>query len=98
MPTTPSRAVHYTKQLIDLIAQFPFADRSKLGESDLDVAQMLQKTRSKYKVLCRSLGMKPGLPVAGDTDSAVQEDFLVKQRIWPWIDHTKEATQPDLSF
>ncbi|TDL20439.1 hypothetical protein BD410DRAFT_371661 [Rickenella mellea] len=54
---------HNVKQLIDLISQFPLknsaADESE--SSDFDMSKLLNQIRSRYKMLCATLGVKPSL-------------------------------------
>lgn len=53
------RALHNLKHLLDLIAQFPRVNPSATEPSDLDIPKLFRQIRSRYKVLCATLGAKP---------------------------------------
>lgn len=63
--------------MLDAIAQFPRANPSAADPaSDLDIPKLLRQIRSRYKVLCASLGVRPRLrsAEAPDLDDKSQVD------------------------
>ncbi|KAJ4482388.1 hypothetical protein J3R30DRAFT_3459052 [Lentinula aciculospora] len=64
------RAFHHIKQLLELISQFPRVNPSSSdGSSDLDISKLSRQIRSRYKVLCSSLGVRPSLRASSDTQT-----------------------------
>ena len=105
-----TRIVHHAKQLIDLIFQFPKVNPSYLTASDLDIPRLFRQIRSRYKVLCATLGIRPTLHASGASsppDESEQEALLTetssradKNKVWA-INPSRPARQgggEDLSF
>ncbi|KJA28309.1 hypothetical protein HYPSUDRAFT_122022, partial [Hypholoma sublateritium FD-334 SS-4] len=56
------RAAQHIRHILDAIAQFPRANPSAADPaSDIDIPKLLRQIRSRYKVLCASLGVRPRL-------------------------------------
>jgi hypothetical protein len=108
-----TRIVHHTKQLLDLISQFPKVNPSSTSASDLDIPRLFRQIRSRYKVLCAALGIRPTLR-ANSTSSTTsptpdeneQETLLSetsprddRKKVWP-THPSRSARQggDDLSF
>ncbi|KAF5385363.1 hypothetical protein D9615_001011 [Tricholomella constricta] len=53
------RATSHTRRLLDLIAQFPRSNPSETDETDFP--KLFRQIRSRYKVLCSTLGVRPSL-------------------------------------
>ena len=70
-PSPCSRALHNITHLLDLIAQFPRVNPSASEPSELDIPRLFRQIRSRYKVLCATLGTKPSVRAGG---SGVQDD------------------------
>ncbi|KAF7794661.1 hypothetical protein EIP86_005799 [Pleurotus ostreatoroseus] len=66
---TDDRALHNIKHLLDLIAQFPRVNPSATEPSELDIPKLFRQIRSRYKVLCATLGTKPTLRAGGSAPS-----------------------------
>ncbi|KAF8971873.1 hypothetical protein BDZ97DRAFT_1650504 [Flammula alnicola] len=56
------RASQHIRILLDSISQFPRVNPSASdSSSELDIPKLLRQIRSRYKVLCSSLGVRPRL-------------------------------------
>ncbi|KDQ52496.1 hypothetical protein JAAARDRAFT_138560 [Jaapia argillacea MUCL 33604] len=99
------RGLHHAQQLLDLIAQFPMANPSMSDASDLDIPRLFRQIRSRYKVLCATLGVRATLR-AGDSSPTreVEEDRprLVgdgaKRRVWEVQSGGQGSISGGLSF
>ncbi|KZV98891.1 DUF1715-domain-containing protein [Exidia glandulosa HHB12029] len=60
---TESRAAQQANTILDLVAKFP---TSNPKHEDFDVVKLLNQIRSKYKVLCATLGTRPRMFVASN--------------------------------
>jgi primary-amine oxidase len=69
----PRHASRHIKRLLDLIEQFPTINPSA-SDSDLDIPKLFRQIRSRYKVLCSILGVKPSLRAAEMPPSRDQEE------------------------
>ena len=62
------RALHHIKTLLEMISQFPLTNPSPIESSEtgqeLDILKLLRQIRSKYKILCSSLGVRPRIYAA----------------------------------
>lgn len=99
---------HHIKHLLELIAQFPRVNPSATEPSDLDIPKLFRQIRSRYKLLCSTVGVRPTLRAAGS--SAIQQGAtgLVEQsgdvqqggagNVWPLQAADKPLTGEDLSF
>ena len=64
-----SRAFQHIRRILDDISQFPRVNPSASDpSSELDLPKLLRQIRSRYKVLCASLGVRPRLYSAEPTD------------------------------
>ncbi|KAI0942597.1 hypothetical protein AcW1_003184 [Taiwanofungus camphoratus] len=102
------RMAHHIKHLLELIAQFPRVNPSATEPSDLDIPKLFRQIRSRYKLLCSTVGVRPTLRAAGS--SAIQQGAtgLVEQsgdvqqggagNVWPLQAADKPLTGEDLSF
>ncbi|KAL9716650.1 hypothetical protein Ac2012v2_001102 [Leucoagaricus gongylophorus] len=95
------RSINNANRLLELITQFPKINPSSTDAgSELDIPQLLSRIRSRYKVLCASLGVRPTLRAARSdqpTDSEeVAEDRRqeLKPKIWPIEDGGTDASHP----
>ena len=78
------RAQNHVRHLLDLIAQFPRANPSAAAaandgttptEPELDIPRLFRQIRSRYKLLCATLGVRPTLRAAdGSATAAVGGD------------------------
>ncbi|KAI0077944.1 DUF1715-domain-containing protein [Panus rudis PR-1116 ss-1] len=60
--TGNDRVLHHAKYLLDLIAQFPRVNPSSAGPTaEVDIPKLFRQIRSRYKVLCTTLGIRPSL-------------------------------------
>ncbi|KAF9478903.1 DUF1715-domain-containing protein [Pholiota conissans] len=78
------RASQHIRQILSTIAQFPRINPSQattssesstnlpLNDADFDIMKLLRQIRSRYKVLCAALGVRPRLRAAdvGDAEDA----------------------------
>ncbi|KAF8899408.1 hypothetical protein BD779DRAFT_1391770, partial [Infundibulicybe gibba] len=59
------RASNHIRHLLELISQFPRVNPSASETaSDVDIPRLLRQIRSRYKVLCSTLGVRPSLRAA----------------------------------
>ena len=72
-----SRVMHHARHLLDITSQFPRANPStSLTGSDgdgVDISALQRQTRSRYKLLCATLGIRPSLRAA-DVDDDRMDD------------------------
>jgi hypothetical protein len=59
--------LNHAKILIDLINQFPTSNTPEAGE--IDLTALVSNIRARYRLLCASLGVKPRLTAASDTNT-----------------------------
>ena len=72
----PSQHIRY---LLDAISQFPQTNPSQPtsdASEELDIPKLLRQIRSRYKVLCSSLGVRPRLVSAESLDGQGQADDI----------------------
>ncbi|PPQ76689.1 hypothetical protein CVT26_004473 [Gymnopilus dilepis] len=72
----PSQHIRY---LLDAISQFPQTNPSQPtsdASEELDIPKLLRQIRSRYKVLCSSLGVRPRLVSAETLDDQGQADDI----------------------
>ncbi|KAG8763539.1 hypothetical protein FRC12_008516 [Ceratobasidium sp. 428] len=72
------RTIRHAEQLLSLIAKFPMTNPSTAIEegSQIDIVRLFTQIRSKYKVLCSTLGVRPRLVAAGAVSSDPSIDGL----------------------
>lgn len=96
-----SRAQNNIKHLLDLIAQFPLVNPSASEPSELDIPKLFRQIRSRYKVLCATLGTKPTIRAAASQDEASDSSGVpqeTKNSVWQ-IDSPAQPSRGDaLSF
>lgn len=64
-----SRASQHVRHILDSLAHFPRTNPSASDpSSELDIPKLMRQIRSRYKVLCASLGQRPRLHSAESTD------------------------------
>ena len=72
-----SRVMHHTRQLLDITSHFPRVNPSTslTGSDDdgVDISALQRQTRSRYKLLCATLGVRPSLR-AVDVDDDRMDD------------------------
>lgn len=99
------RAAHHTKQLLDLIKQFPRVNPP--DTSDLDIPRLFRQIRSRYKALCSTLGVKPSLRAAGASPSRDQAEDPVQSEagreggagsVWELDNQPKKPSAHGLDF
>jgi len=59
------RASLHVKHLLDLISRFPRINPSASEPSAQDISHLLQQIRSKYRILCSTIAVKPSLRATG---------------------------------
>lgn len=89
---TPKRRItHHLNGLLELISQFPQVNPSVAqaeAGSEVDILKLLRNIRSKYKLLCASLGIRPrlhavdGSEVAQEPIDGAQVKSKKKKSIW----------------
>ena len=59
------------RHLLELVARFPRVNPSSSGDpdADVDIPRLFRQIRSRYKLLCATLGVRPSLR-ASDSDSS----------------------------
>ena len=106
-----SRSIQHIRNFLELISQFPTTNPSAAdAASDLDISKLLRQIRSKYKILCSNLGVRPRLAVLGQTPSQDHEeedmdsDYIPEQKsqlpVWKmekW-NPSQPVTGQDLTF
>ncbi|THG96531.1 hypothetical protein EW026_g5318 [Hermanssonia centrifuga] len=70
------RAANNIRHLLDLIFQFPRMNPSASEPSELDIPKLFRQIRSRYKVLCATLGAKPTLRAGGSSSPTGDVDDL----------------------
>jgi hypothetical protein len=109
-----SRILNNIKRLLDLIQEFPKTNPSTADNpSELDVEKLFSRIRSRYRVLCSSLGMAPRLRTATSdngrqtaTEDGELEDGddgtssrLLKPKVWSIMSQLDSSvTNEDLSY
>ncbi|KDQ09536.1 hypothetical protein BOTBODRAFT_89431, partial [Botryobasidium botryosum FD-172 SS1] len=61
------RVIIHINHLLELISQFPVVNPSTQGSlatQDVDVAKLLSQIRTRYKMFCSSVGIRPRLRAA----------------------------------
>ncbi|KAK7023835.1 DUF1715-domain-containing protein [Favolaschia claudopus] len=83
------RAAHHIRHLLDLISQFPRVNPSTADSaSELDILKLSRQIQSRYKALCSTLGLKPGLiRASGSSEAATPEPAdpgvgTTRQAVW----------------
>lgn len=103
------RSINNSNRLLELIAQFPRINPSSTDKSsDLDISQLLSRIRSRYKVLCSSLGVRPTLRASLSDQAADNEEMADSDggrgkesgpRVWPVLSQLDPSvTNQDLSY
>ncbi|KAG9097717.1 hypothetical protein FRC07_010741 [Ceratobasidium sp. 392] len=96
------RAIRHAEQLLSLIAKFPMTNPSTTVEegSQLDIVRLFTQIRSKYKVLCSTVGVRPRLLAAGavSSDRSADEFGNDPDRLSPSPDRTAYQDPQSLSF
>ena len=69
--------MQHIRHLLELIGQFPRVNPSSAStlkesnEADIDISKLQRQIRSRYKVLCSCLGVRPRMRVASSSESGV---------------------------
>ncbi|KAI9569459.1 hypothetical protein HD554DRAFT_2091299 [Boletus coccyginus] len=109
------RAVHHITHLLDLIRQFPTVNPSTApsqasSEDEMDMSKLQRQIRSRYKVLCASLGVRPasragtGKEDAGEGHPASgigtlnPQSASAKRDVWTLEGDARRPTMQGLSF
>lgn len=88
------RTVNHIRHLLDLISQFPRVNPSASGPSEVDIPKLFRQIRSRYKLLCATLGVRPTLRAADgstippDSAGADLADCMSKEKRNVWAVHT----------
>ncbi|KAH6896144.1 hypothetical protein BKA70DRAFT_1032169, partial [Coprinopsis sp. MPI-PUGE-AT-0042] len=69
--TADEKKIHHINGLLSLISQFPQTNPSPQGE--VDILKLLRQIRSKYKLLCAILGIRPRVHSATEPESGAGE-------------------------
>ncbi len=97
--------MNHINQLLQLISQFPRVNPSSTSSSaDVDIPKLFRQIRSRYKILCSTLGVKPSLRSADGTPS--EEDFgqedrsnlTTRQPVWKVEEQSRVVTGQSLEF
>ncbi|KAJ3545284.1 hypothetical protein NMY22_g2502 [Coprinellus aureogranulatus] len=70
--TEDGRITHHLNGLLELISQFPQVNPSVAqaeAGSEVDILKLLRNIRSKYKLLCASLGVRPRVHAADGSEA-----------------------------
>ncbi|KAJ2937017.1 hypothetical protein H1R20_g77, partial [Candolleomyces eurysporus] len=72
------RVLHHVNGLLDLISQFPLTNPSTATDTssngdELDILKLLRQIRSKHKLLCSSLGVRPRVHAADGSSASANE-------------------------
>ncbi|KAM5545576.1 hypothetical protein V8D89_000614 [Ganoderma adspersum] len=69
---TDERAQNHIRHLLELVARFPRVNPSSTGDDDpeVDIPRLFRQIRSRYKLLCATLGVRPSLRAADDADAS----------------------------
>ncbi|EMD31190.1 hypothetical protein CERSUDRAFT_163378 [Gelatoporia subvermispora B] len=102
------RTTHHTKQLLELIAQFPRINPSATDASDLDIPKLFRQIRSRYKALCATLGVRPTLRSGVSSSPTRQTDDPAEapegtrpdasRKVWPVQAAENQRPREDLNF
>jgi hypothetical protein len=73
------RVLGHITHLLALINQFPRVNHSSIAAStpevpEVDIQRLFRQIRSRYKVLCASLGVRPTLRAAAAADESQADD------------------------
>ena len=69
------RTLNHIRHLLELIAQFPRENPSATdGPADLDIPKLFRQIRSRYKLLCATLGVRPTLRAADGSSVSPERD------------------------
>ncbi|KAF4573521.1 LTO1 complex adapter protein [Pleurotus pulmonarius] len=99
------RSMNHVNQLLQLISQFPRVNPSSTSSSaDVDIPKLFRQIRSRYKILCSTLGVKPSLRSADGTPS--EEDFgqedrsnlATRQPVWKVEEQPRAVIGQSLEF
>ncbi|KAI0773094.1 DUF1715-domain-containing protein [Trametes elegans] len=74
-PAPDERTLNHIRHLLELIAQFPRENPSAGGadaQGELDIPKLFRQIRSRYKLLCATLGVRPTLRAADGSPGAVE--------------------------
>jgi len=105
-----NRVAHNARILRSLIKQFPSENPSHQDFAELDVLKLLSQTRSRYKMLCSLVGVKPSLRAsrkAGSVSSREENEIALddeaskqpsRKRANVWKIGGTPADEPDFSF
>ncbi|TFK21633.1 DUF1715-domain-containing protein [Coprinopsis marcescibilis] len=101
------RKLHNISSLLKLIGQFPSTNPSQTSsEAEVDIMKLLRQIRSKYKLLCATLGVRPRLQAVDEStaptepnDNADEEESngnpsRIKRSIWNLESASQEAKTP----
>lgn len=100
-----SRIMNSSNTLLELIKRFPTENPGE--DSDIDVMKILGQIRSRYKMLCHLVGVKPSLRSAQSDDSGIMlgtEEMTSSERnnqknsVWVVQKPSEVEEPPDLSF
>ncbi|KAI5116905.1 hypothetical protein M0805_000800 [Coniferiporia weirii] len=91
-----SRVLHNARLLLELVAQFPMENPSH-GDAaeEVDIAKLFNQIRSRYKMLCSLIGVKPSLRISQTTRQG--ESNPGKGNIWR-VDSAGSPGAVDYSF
>ena len=102
-----SRTMGHITQLLHLISQFPtenpkpsLAAESNTDGEGTDLLKLLSQIRSRYRVLCGSLGVKPRLASGSATHGSSSKDANENSgSVWNIeSDDSKKTKSPPLSY
>ena len=65
--------------LLNLIKTFPESSLSEAHAADLDVERLLAQTRSRYKMLCSAVGVKPRIRVSRNVVEHASDPTLERE-------------------
>ncbi|KAI1793664.1 hypothetical protein LXA43DRAFT_941956 [Ganoderma leucocontextum] len=76
--TTDERAQNHIRHLLELVARFPRVNPSAGPdtdpERDVDIPRLFRQIRSRYKLLCATLGVRPSLRAADEASPSRSPD------------------------
>ncbi|RDB19310.1 Oral cancer-overexpressed protein 1 [Hypsizygus marmoreus] len=86
------RATNHTRRLLELISQFPRINPSTSdAAAEVDIPKLFRQIRSRYKILCSTLGVRPSLRYSdrsqdrdevADTGVAESDDRPKNTGVW----------------
>ncbi|KAH6911045.1 hypothetical protein BKA70DRAFT_1370809 [Coprinopsis sp. MPI-PUGE-AT-0042] len=94
-------AIHHINGLLSLISQFPQTNPSprSFEEGEVDILKLLRQIRSKYKLLCAILGIRPRVHSATEPESGAGEMEAeaegMKKKIKPSIWEVQSAKEEE---